>query len=79
MSALSVEAGADEVQLAISATNELSADIVDIAATKITYKAAYTDSSGETPVSVPRESVADALNNIQSISSADINSLFSAS
>ena len=37
MAALSVEENADEVQLAISATNELSADVVAISATKINY------------------------------------------
>lgn len=40
MSAISVQQNAPEVQLAFSSTNELSASIVDIAGTKITYRAA---------------------------------------
>ena len=40
MAALSVESGASEVQLTLSATNQLSAEIVDVAASKVTYIAA---------------------------------------
>lgn len=57
MDALSVEANADEIQLAISATNELSADVVDIAASKITY--IETDATASPAVA--RESVGAAL------------------
>lgn len=57
MDALSVKANADEIQLAISATNELSADVVDIAASKITYIEADATASP----AVARESVGAAL------------------
>lgn len=78
MSALSVEANADEVQLAISATNELSADIVKVAGTKIVYKAAYTDNTDPSnPVNVPEETVVDALNNIGSIPTSGTDSIAS--
>lgn len=70
-------ADAPEVQLAISAGNVISASIVKVSGTKVVYKPAYTDTTDpEHPVSVPEETVTDALNNIQSISSADINALF---
>lgn len=72
--ALTVEANAEEIQLALSNSNELSATVVEIPASKILYKAAH-EEGGET---VPAESVEDALNNISSISSTDINALFTA-
>lgn len=66
--AYTAEANASEVQLAISNANEISATVVKVAGTKVIYKAAYTDSTDpENPVSVPEETVVDALNNIGSI------------
>ena len=71
------QANATEVQLAISASNEISASIVKVSGTKVIYKPAYTDNTNpQNPVDVPEETVVDALNNIQSISSSDINALF---
>ena len=71
------QADAAEVQLAISAGNEISASIVKVAGTKVVYKPAYTDTTDpQNPINVPEETVVDALNNIQSISSSDINALF---
>lgn len=55
--AYTVEADATEVQLAIDANNEISAEIVDIAASKVTYIAA--DSTANP--AVVRESVGAAL------------------
>lgn len=55
MAALSVEADATEIQLVLSATNQLSASVVDIAASKITYIAA------DATEGIARESVGAAL------------------
>lgn len=65
MAALSVEANAAEIQLALSGTNQLSASVVDIAASKITYVAAVAGvgSEGDPDYVAPvaRESVGAAL------------------
>lgn len=55
MAALSVEENATEIQLVLSATNQLSASVVDIAASKITYIAANATEG------IARESVGAAL------------------
>jgi hypothetical protein len=55
MSALTVEANATEVQLTLSATNQLSAAVVDVDASKVTYIEADAGNS------VARESVKQAL------------------
>jgi len=65
---------AEEVQLAISNANEISATIVKVLGSKVIYKPAYTDPEMG---AIPEETVADALNNITAIPSASITSLFS--
>lgn len=61
-----VEADADEVQLAIS-NNEISASIVDVSGTKITYIAA----DATTEPAVARESVTQALTRLDGADSVD--------
>ena len=68
--------GAEIAVTVNSSNNQISASIVDVPASKITYEAATYDTDGET-VLTPRVSVADALDGIAAIPATSINALFS--